>query len=117
MLFYCTTRFNTNRVFKYSSAVSGLQVLQFPALCQRIVHVFPMQHALARIIVVMWKGNHSGSVTIRTGAKGLSFYYPKMLCCLDRMLTMMMLDQHQVSSFKTVRPRTPWSTRYMKARY
>ena len=51
------------------------------------------------------KGIHSRSDTNRTEAEGLSFYYPRLLYCLDQMLAVMSLSQHRVSSFKTVRPR------------
>ena len=40
-------------------------------------------------------------------AEVLSFYYARMLYCLDQMLAVMVLDQHRVSSCKTVRPRAP----------
>ena len=53
------------------------------------------------------KGIHSRSETNRTGAEGLSFYYPRLLHCLDQMLAVMSLSQHRVSSSKTVRPRAP----------
>ena len=53
------------------------------------------------------KGIHSRSDTNRTGAEGLSFYYPRMLHCLDQMLAVMSLSQHRVSSSKTIRPRAP----------
>ena len=57
------------------------------------------------------KGIHSRPDTNRTGAKGLSFYYPRLLHCLDQMLTVMSLSQHRVSSSKTVRPRAPCGAR------
>ena len=57
------------------------------------------------------KGIHSRSDTNRTGAEGLSFYYPKLLHCLDQMLAVMLLSQHRVSSSKTVRPRAPCGAR------
>ena len=47
----------------------------------------------------------------RTGAEGLSFYYPTLLHCLDQMLAVVLLSQHRVSSFKTVRPRAPCGAR------
>ena len=47
------------------------------------------------------------SDTNRTGAGGLSFYYPRPLHCLDQMRAVMSLSQHRVSSSKTVRPRAP----------
>ena len=57
------------------------------------------------------KGIHTRSNTNRTGAEGLSFYYPRMLHCLNQMLAVMLLNQHRVSSSKTVRPRAPCGTR------
>ena len=35
-------------------------------------------------VVVVWKGIHSRSDTNRTGAEGLSFYYPRLLHCLNQ---------------------------------
>ena len=55
-------------------------------------------------------GIHFRSDTNRTGAEGLSFYYP-LLYCLDQMLAVMSLSQHRVSSFKTVRHRAPSGAR------
>ena len=43
--------------------------------------------------------------------EGLSFYYPRLLHCLDQMLAVMLLSQHRVSSSKTVRPRAPCGAR------
>ena len=57
------------------------------------------------------KGIHSRSDTSRTGAEGLSFYYPRLLHCLNQMLAVVLLSQHRVSSFKTVRPRAPCGAR------
>ena len=57
------------------------------------------------VVVVVWRGIYSKSDTNRTGAEGLSFYYPRVLHCRDQMLAVMLLSQHQVSSSKTVRPR------------
>ena len=57
------------------------------------------------------KGIHFRSDTNRTGAEGLSFYYPRLLHCLDQMLAVMSLSQHQVSSSKTVRPCAPCGVR------
>ena len=54
---------------------------------------------------------HSRSDTSRTGAEGLSFYYPRLLHCLDQMLAVMSLSQHRVSSSKTVRLRAPRGAR------
>ena len=57
------------------------------------------------------KGNHSRPDTNRTGAEGLSFYYPRLLHYLDQMLAVMSLSQHRISSSKTVRPRAPCGAR------
>ena len=56
------------------------------------------------------KGIHSRSDTNRTGAEGLSFYYTRLLYCLNQILAVMLLSQHRVSSSKTVRPRAPCGT-------
>ena len=60
------------------------------------------------------KGIHYRSDTNRTGAEGLSFYYPRLLHCLNQMLAVMSLSQHRVSSSKTVRPRAPCGARCIK---
>ena len=57
------------------------------------------------------KGIHSRPDTNRTGAEGLSFYYPRLLHCLDQILAVLLLSQHRVSSSKTVRPRAPCGAR------
>ena len=57
------------------------------------------------------KGIHFRSDTNRTGDKGLSFYYPRLLHCLNQMLAVMSLSQHPVSSSKTVRPRATCGAR------
>ena len=57
------------------------------------------------------KGIHSRPDTNRTGAEGLSFYYPRLLHCLDQTLAVMSLSQHRVLSSKTVRPRAPCGAR------
>ena len=49
----------------------------------------------------------------RMGTKGLFFYHPNLLCCLDQMLAVMDLSQHHVSSSKTVRPIFPRVARCM----
>ena len=54
---------------------------------------------------------HSRSDTNSTGAEGLSFYYPRLLHCLDQMLAVVVLSQHRVSSSKTVRTRSPCGAR------
>ena len=57
------------------------------------------------------KGIYSRSDTNSTGAEGLSFYYPRLLHCLNQMLAVVLLSQHRVSSSKTVRPRAPCGAR------
>ena len=57
------------------------------------------------------KGIYSRPDTNRTGAEGLSFYYSRLLHCLDQMLAVMSLSQHRVLSSKTVRPRAPCGAR------
>ena len=57
------------------------------------------------------KGVHSRSDTNRNRVEGLSFYYPRLLHCLDQMLAVMSLSQHRVLSSKTVRPRAPCGAR------
>ena len=57
------------------------------------------------------KGIHSRSDTNRTGAEGLSFYYPRLLYCLNQILVVVLLSQHRVLSFNTVRPRAPCGAR------
>ena len=57
------------------------------------------------------KGIHSRSDTNRTGGEGLSFYYPRLLYCLNQMLAVMILSQYRVSSSKTVRLRAPCGAR------
>ena len=57
------------------------------------------------------KGIHSRSDKNRTGAESLSFYYPRLLHCLNQMLAVVLLSQYRVSSFKTVRPRAPCGAR------
>ena len=63
------------------------------------------------LIVVVWKAIHSVSDTNRTTAEGLSFYYPRLLHCLNQMLAVMLLSQHWVFSSKTVRPHAPCGAR------
>ena len=63
------------------------------------------------VIVIVWRGIHSRSDTNRTGAKGLSFYYPRLLYCLNQILAVMLLSQQWVLSSKTVRPHAPCGAR------
>ena len=60
-----------------------------------------------------FEGHPLRSYTNRTGAEGLSFYYPSLLYCLDQMLAVVLLSQHRVSSSKTVRPRAPCGAQCM----
>ena len=60
---------------------------------------------------VVWRSIHFRSDTIRAGDEGLSFYYPRLLYCLNQMLAVMSLSQRRVSSSKTVRPRAPYRAR------
>ena len=57
------------------------------------------------------KGILSRSDTNRTGVEGLSFYYPRLLHCLNQMLAVVLLNQHRVLSSKTVRPCAPCGAR------
>ena len=66
---------------------------------------------ILKVVVVVWKGIHSRSDTNRTGAEGLSFYYPRLLCCLDGMLAVMLLSQHRVLSLKTITSHAPCGAR------
>ena len=61
---------------------------------------------LTKLLLHRLKGIHSRSDTNSTGAENLSFYYPRLLYCLNQMLAVV-LSQHRVSSSKTVRPRAP----------
>ena len=73
----------------------------------RVAHYHHIRFAHHRRPRRCLKGIHSRPDTNRTGAEGLSFYYPRLLHCLDQMLAVMSLSQHRVSSSKTVRPRAP----------
>ena len=66
---------------------------------------------LALISQSSFEGIQFRSDTNRTGADGLSFYYPRLLHCLNQMLAVVLLSQHRVSSSKTVRPRAPCGAR------
>ena len=59
------------------------------------------------------EGDPLQSDTNRTGAESLSFYYPRLLYCLDQMLAVMFLSQHRVSSSKIVRSHAPCGARCM----
>ena len=48
------------------------------------------------VFFVDWKGIYSRSDTNKTGAEGVSFYYPKPLYCPDQMLEVMLLSQNRV---------------------
>ena len=83
-----------------------------PAIKERVYFAFAVSYLEVRVRFRL-KGIHSRSDTNRTGAEGLSFYYPRLLHCLDQMLAVMSLSQHRVSSSKTVRPRAPCGARCM----
>ena len=72
------------------------------SLCLKHCHCCRRHHS---------KGIHSRSDTSRTGAKGLSFYYPRLLRCLNQMLPVVLLSQHRVLSSKTVRTCAPCGAR------
>ena len=57
------------------------------------------------------KGIHSRSDTNRTGAEGLSFYYPRLLHCLNQMLTWSY--KASIEFLKTVIPCAPCGARYI----
>ena len=71
-----------------------------------LMHIYILFHRRHHL-----KGIHSRPDTNKTGTKGLSFYYPRLLHCLDQMLAVMSLSQHRVSSSKTVRPCAPCGAR------
>ena len=66
------------------------------------------------VVVMVWKGIYSWSVTNRLGAEGLSFYYRRLLYCTDQMLAVMMLSQHRVLSSKFVRFSAPYGARCLR---
>ena len=87
-------------------------LLLFSCFKTKTVMQFPIQYPPSfRCRRLRLKGIHSRSDTNRTGANSLSFYYPRLLHCLDQMLAVMSLSQHRVSSSKTVRPRAPCGAR------
>ena len=89
--------------------VNGLALLlDFSATSQISIHVLSIAciNYCRRL-----KGIHSRSDTNRIGAKGLSFYYPRLLHCLNQMLAVVLLSQHRVSSSKIVRPCSPCGAR------
>ena len=63
----------------------------------------------AILLVVVENRIHSELDKDRNEAESLSFYYSRP----DKMLAMMVLSQHQVSSSITVKPRAPCGVRYM----
>ena len=65
------------------------------------------------VVVFVRKSINSGPDTNRTGAKGLSFHNTRLLYFPDQMLEVMMLSQHRISSFKSVRTRVPCGARCM----
>ena len=71
--------------------------------------VLNFSHNFMKLVVIVWKSIQTGSDTNRTGAEGLSFYYPRLLCFPDQMLAMIVLSQHWVFLFKTVKSHVPCS--------
>ena len=84
---------------------------QWRDIIKKLIKKFFCFNLKIQIVVVVWRGIHSRSDTNRTGAEGLSFYYPRLLHCLNQMLVVMLLSQHRVLSSKTVRPRAPCGAR------
>ena len=86
--------------------LSPYQILLCIFWIKRLVqrYIFPCKIGSCRCRL---KGIHSRSDTNRTGAEGLSFYYPRLLYCLNQMLPVVLLSQHRVLSSKTVKPRPP----------
>ena len=83
--------------------IDPIMILILELFCLYFFKTFRRRHRL--------KGIHSRSDTNRTEAEGLSFYYPRLLHCLNQVLAVVLLSQHRVSSFKTVRPRAPCGAR------
>ena len=54
-----------------------------------------------------------GSITDRTVAEGMLFYYNPGCCLPDQMLAVVVLSQHRVSSSKNVAPRGPCGAQCM----
>ena len=90
---------------KIYSYVTCTVYLNFQLLLPHPVYIY-IQHCHCRL-----KDIHSRSDTSRTGAEGLSFYYPRLLNCLNQMLAVVLLSQHRVLSSKTIRPRAPCGVR------
>ena len=65
-----------------------------------------------KLIVVVWRSIHSDSITKRTGAEYLSFYYPRLLYFPNQMLMVVIVLSHNwVLSSKTVSCSAPCCAR------
>ena len=85
--------------------------LFIPNLLQRFVKYTNFTYFVAWSSSLSFEGHPLQPDTNRTGAEGLSFYYTRLLHCLNQMLAVMSLSQHRVLSSKTVRPRAPCGAR------
>ena len=100
-------------VQKLVDYLETLSEVSYKFLLEKFNYVFEQLERSRRRRRHRLKGIHSRPDTNRTGAEGLSFYYPRLLHCLDQMLAVILLSQHRVSSSKTVRPRAPCGARCM----
>ena len=85
--------------------------ITFPGAFWHVYAIFSNIIYCARCRRRRLKGIHSRSNTNRAGTEALSFYYPRLLNCLNQMLAVVLFSQHRVSSSKTVRPRAPCGAR------
>ena len=70
-----------------------------------------VEHTPQLSLSLLFEGYPLRSDTNRTGAESLSFYYPRLLYCLNQMLAMVLLSQHQLLLSKTIRPHAPCGAR------
>ena len=73
---------------------------------------------LSKSVFIIISSSSYGSVSMiqvrhkeRIGNQGLFFYHPRLLCCINQMLTVTELSLHLVLSSKTVRPIIPQGAR------
>ena len=71
------------------SLLKGKNKVKREFLSRTKVEIFASRRRRHRL-----KGIHSRSDTNRTGDEGLSFYYPRLLHCLNQMLAVVLLNQH-----------------------
>ena len=84
-----------------------MQHFKNPNFCYCKKSPLPQKKEIASILTChhcRLKGIHYRSDTNRTGAEGFSFYYRRLLHCLNQILVVVLLSQHRVLSSKTVRP-------------